>query len=66
MYAFYRQIDNDKVAVILNLSNQEQTVQLSGNGYEGIYTEVFSHQSTELRTDQTIMLKPWEYRVFTN
>lgn len=66
VYAFYRQFDNDRVAVMLNLSNQEQTVQLSGNGYEGMYTEVFSHQPTELRTDLTITLKPWEYRVFTN
>ena len=66
IFAFYRQRDNDRVVVVLNLSNQNQTVRLSGDGYVGMYTEVFSHQPVELRSDMLISLRPWEYRVLTN
>lgn len=66
IYAFYRQRDTDAVAVILNLSNHPQTFRLNGTGYEGRYTDVFSHQPAELKSDMIITLKPWEYRVLTN
>ncbi|QJW90636.1 alpha-amylase [Spirosoma taeanense] len=66
IYAFTRQRDNDRVTVLLNLSNLPQTFQLTGNGYEGLYTEVFSRQPMELKPDMTLTLKPWEYKVLTN
>ena len=66
VYAFQRQRDTDHVVVLLNLSAQPQTVQLGGDGYEGMYTEVFSHQPVTLKPDVTVTLKPWEYRVLTN
>ena len=66
IYAFHRQRDNDRVVVILNLSNRNQTVRLNGDVYVGMYTEVFSHQPVELRSDMLVSLRPWEYRVLTN
>ncbi|MFD2569108.1 alpha-amylase family glycosyl hydrolase [Spirosoma soli] len=66
IYAFHRQRDNDQIAVIINLSNQPQTFRLSGDGFAGVYTEVFSHQSMELKSEMAMTLKPWEYRVLTN
>ncbi|WP_234734123.1 alpha-amylase family glycosyl hydrolase [Tellurirhabdus bombi] len=66
VYAFHRQKDGDHVAVIVNLSPEPQTIQLSGDGFEGMYTEVFSRQSVELRNALTFTLKPWEYKVYTN
>jgi alpha-amylase len=66
VYAFHRQRDTDRVIVVLNLSGQPQTVQLGGEGYEGMYTEVFSRQPMNLKPDVTLTLKPWEYRVLTN
>ena len=66
VYAFYRQRDTDRVVVMVNLSGETQTIQLMGNGFAGMYTEVFSHQPAELKTDMMATLKPWEYRVFTN
>ena len=66
VYAFYRQRDNDRVVVVINLSNETQTVQLMGDGFAGMYTEIFSHRPLELKTDMTATLKPWEYRVLTN
>ncbi|GAB3956842.1 alpha-amylase family glycosyl hydrolase [Spirosoma harenae] len=66
VYAFHRQRDNDKVVVVLNLSNQPQTARLMGDGYSGMYTEIFSHQQVELKPELIVTLKPWEYRVLTN
>ncbi|WP_128543607.1 alpha-amylase family glycosyl hydrolase [Larkinella soli] len=66
VYAFFRQKENDRVIVIVNLSPTPQTVRLNGDGYEGIYTEVFSRQPAELRNSLTFALKPWEYKVYTN
>ncbi|RYF78211.1 MAG: alpha-amylase [Cytophagaceae bacterium] len=66
VYAFLRQRDNDRVVVIVNLSNQLQTIRLSGDGYTGLYTDVFEHKPMELKTGMTITLKPWEYHVMTN
>ncbi|WP_332871436.1 alpha-glucosidase C-terminal domain-containing protein [Spirosoma rhododendri] len=66
MYAFHRQRDNDWVTVVVNLSDKPQTFRLMGEGYEGMYTDVFSHQSLELRPYSSMTLQPWGYRVFTN
>ncbi|GAB3558430.1 alpha-amylase family glycosyl hydrolase [Spirosoma fluminis] len=66
IYAFQRQRDSDRVVVLLNLSNKTQNFQLAGDGFVGIYTDVFSHRSVELKPDMAVTLKPWEYRVMTN
>lgn len=66
VYAFFRQQDDDRVVVIINLSPTPQTIRLNGDGFEGTYTEVFSRESTELRNSLTFALKPWEYKVYTN
>lgn len=66
VYAFSRQRDNDRVTVLLNLSDKPQTVRLGGEGYEGVYTEVFTRQPVELKPDMTVTLKPWNYWVLTN
>ena len=66
IYAFYRQRDNDRVTVVLNLSNRPITARLTGDGYIGTYTDVFTHQSVELKPEMIVTLKPWEYRVMTN
>ena len=66
VYAFYRQRDSDRVVVITNLSNQLQTIKLGGDGYVGLYTDVFEHKPIELKSGMTMTLKPWEYHVMTN
>lgn len=66
VYAFTRQKENDRIAVIVNLSNQPQTVRVGGVGYEGMYTEIFTRQPADLKPGMSLTLKPWEYRVMTN
>ena len=66
VYAFWRQREADRVVVITNLSNRLQTIQLGGDGYAGLYMDVFAHKSKELRAGMPMTLKPWEYVVLTN
>ncbi|GAB3339239.1 alpha-amylase family glycosyl hydrolase [Larkinella ripae] len=66
VYAFYRQHENDQVVVIVNLSPTPQTIRLNGDGFEGVYTEIFTREPAELRNSLTFALKPWEYKVYTN
>ncbi len=68
VYAFYRQRDNDRLVVLLNLSGQSQTIRLDGTGFVGSYTDIFAPNqgNAELKTDMAITLRPWEYRVLTN
>ncbi|GAB4018713.1 alpha-amylase [Spirosoma sp. KCTC 42546] len=66
VYAFHRQRENDRVVVILNLSGQAKTIHMMGDGFTGMYTEIFSHQPVELKPEMAVTLKPWEYRVLTN
>jgi alpha-amylase len=68
VYAFYRQRDNDRLTVLLNLSGKPQTVRLEGQGFAGSYTDIFAPDrgNVELKPDMTISLRPWEYRVMTN
>jgi alpha-amylase len=68
VYAFYRQRDNDRVTVLLNLSGQPQTVRLEGDGFVGSYRDIFApgQGSVELKADMPVTLHPWEYRVLTN
>lgn len=68
IYAFSRQRDNDRVVVLINMSGEAQTFRVSGisQGYEGVYTEIFSRQPMELKPEMSLTLKPWEYKVLTN
>ncbi|GAB4016116.1 alpha-amylase family glycosyl hydrolase [Spirosoma koreense] len=66
VYVFYRQRDYDRVIVLINLSNETQTFTLGGSGFSGTYTEVFSHESVDLKPAMNITLTPWAYRVLTN
>ncbi len=68
VYAFYRQRDNDRLTVLLNLSGQPRTIRLEGDGFAGSYTDIFApgRINVELKTDMTLTLRPWEYRVLTN
>ena len=66
VYAFHRQKETDHIAVVINLSDQPHTIRLSGGGFEGIYTDVFTRQPVELKSEMILTLRPWEYRVMTN
>jgi glycosidase len=67
VYAFYREKEEDKVVVILNLSQDVQTFTMKiPESLTGPYANVFGKSTTQLTEELTLNLKPWEYIVLTN
>jgi hypothetical protein len=64
VFSFVRQNDKDKVFTVINFSAQPQTVTFKDNLYYGNYTEYLSGQATELGTESTVMLRPWESKIY--
>jgi glycosidase len=64
IYAFTREKDGDKVLVIINLSSKDQKGNIQGAA--GSYTDVFTATKQEWQDGDSISLKPWEYKVYSN
>lgn len=63
IYAFTREKNGDKVVVIINLSAEEQALKLTGDHFEGTYSDLFSGKETTLTKDWATKMAPWTYRV---
>ncbi|MEM9887121.1 MAG: alpha-amylase family glycosyl hydrolase [Bacteroidota bacterium] len=63
IYAFYREKGKDRVLVILNLSEEAQTVTLNCDNCEGTYSDVFKAKSLEMSNSQQVLLGAWGYQV---
>jgi len=59
-----RQNDTDRVFVVINFSDQTQTVTFKDNLYHGKCTNYFEGQPVELDASAKLSLKPWGYQVF--
>ena len=64
IFAFVREKEEDKVFVALNLSDQEQSVTLSGTSFIGTYRNVFSDETVVLEEEATLLLPAWGYVVY--
>ncbi|MCC5925298.1 MAG: alpha-amylase [Bacteroidetes bacterium] len=64
IYAFYREKNNDRVIVLLNLSNQTTEVSWNYEGLSGLYTDLFMEESLTLDATSSFNLEPWQYHVF--
>lgn len=64
IFAFVRQKDNQKIFVVLNLSGYEQYIHFQGENFAGQYKEIFSGESSQIRSSTQMHLHPWGYRVF--
>lgn len=63
IFAFYRQKDNNKVIVIMNLSDSNIKEKIKFNELEGKY-KIFSTTNTiRIEKEQSIELGPWEYKI---
>jgi glycosidase len=61
--AFAREKNNDKVITIVNYSPNPATVALETNFDKGEYRDWFSGEKQSLNGKDTMMLKPWEYKI---
>jgi cyclomaltodextrinase len=64
VFAFLRQMDFDRVLVVLNLSNQPREFSLQGHEFAGAYRDVFTTEEIDLREGATFVLEPWGYGVY--
>jgi len=64
VYAFKREKDDNKIVVLLNLSDKEQTTTLSEDVER--MRNVFGEGSKGYKAGKEVVLKPWEYIVLSN
>lgn len=64
IYAFTREKDGDKVLVVINLSSKPQKGNLKG--VAGNYKDVFVGSSKDIKDNEGLDLKAWEYKVYSN
>jgi glycosidase len=64
VYAYLRRSNDQKVLVILNLSNEPQQVTLDLQNAACDYAELFTEQKAGFAATVDLPLQPWEYRVY--
>lgn len=61
--SFSRKKDNNQVITLINYSAEPASVTLKSEHQKGLYKEWFSGQDMQLRGNDILTLKPWEYKV---
>jgi glycosidase len=64
VFAFAREVGNDKVIVVLNLSKNAVDVKLNTEANAGTYGDYFTKAKQQLKKETSMSLKAWEYRIF--
>jgi cyclomaltodextrinase len=64
IFAFYREKDENRVVVFLNLSKKPVSFKPLLNGIEGEYKEYFANQKAGLNKSVKLTLDPWGYQVY--
>ncbi len=64
IFSFIRKKEDNKVFVVLNLTDKELDIIFYGSLYEGNFTDVFTRESISFTVDFKIKLEPWAYRIF--
>jgi glycosidase len=64
IYAFVRRKDENRVIVVLNLSDQEQEFSISSDLVTGPYTELFTEEEVEFSGNAQFSLAAWDYRIY--
>ncbi|MFC2083564.1 alpha-amylase family glycosyl hydrolase [Bacteroidota bacterium] len=64
IYAFVREKDDDKIFVILNLTNEQQNFTFEGDSHIDSYVNVFTSDSTTFSGEEDIDLPSWGYLIY--
>ena len=64
VYAFTRQSGANRVLVVVNLSEESQTVTLQNADVAGQYVDAFGNAKISLSASPTLKLEGWQYRVY--
>lgn len=63
VYAFYREREENRVVVFVNLSDASQSITINNPKIAGSYSNIFANSTTELTEQMNIQLGAWEYLV---
>ena len=66
VFAFYRQQEDNKVTVLINLTDKSQEFEITDSSVFGTHKDIFTDVETEIIEGKKSTLSPWEYKVFTN
>ncbi|WJG08225.1 alpha-amylase family glycosyl hydrolase [Aliiglaciecola sp. LCG003] len=66
VFSFIRQDTNSKVFVVLNLSARPQSVTFNSTLLSGQFMSVFDDTDSELNSELTVNLAPWDYKVYVS
>lgn len=64
--AFIREKEGNKVVVVLNLCNSEQSFTLTQDRAEGLYQDIFTQEEWSIHEDLHLELKPWQFIVLAS
>jgi 1,4-alpha-glucan branching enzyme len=64
VFAFYREKDENRVVVFLNLTKKSVSFKPDLKNIEGVYSEYFTGQKTTFPLSVNLTLEPWGYKVF--
>ncbi len=64
IFAFYREKNNNRVVIFLNLTKKNVAFKPVLKGLEGEYTEYFTGQKAIFLKSVIITLNPWDYKVY--
>lgn len=62
--AFLRKDGNKEVVVLLNLSDQYVTIDITDDKVNGTYKSVFSNAAVDFSGHKPVSLQPWDYMIF--
>lgn len=66
VYSFLREKEGDKVFVIINLSENPQTIKLNNRSLAGSYLNAITGENIFITGNDEFNLGTWSYRVFSN
>jgi glycosidase len=66
IFVFLRRYENRQLLVLLNLSPQPASIQLSEGQVQGTFTNIFDNQPFTITPQSTIDLKAWDYLVLSD
>jgi 1,4-alpha-glucan branching enzyme len=64
IYAFAREKDSNIIVAIFNLTPTQKQFKITIENYNGEYMDAFSGDMIKLRKKESMMLNPWEYRIY--
>ena len=64
VFAFVREKENNKIFVIMNMSDGVKSVNIHDELISGEYIDLFQNQNISIASSAEFSLQPWEYHVF--